>query len=306
MAVQFRWKDRLLFKLLTRLARQFDAERHARRGRDDAARARRVLERELRTAIVQDQLVLHYQPLAGAGDGKVCGFEALVRWNHPERGMVPPMDFIPLAEETGLIAPLGEWVLRKACADAASWLNPLRIAVNLSPRQLHQPQLPGLVAEVLQTTGLAPHRLELEITETALFDDFDAALEGLRRLKLLGVRVAMDDFGTGFSSLSTLHSFPFDKLKIDRSFVKAIHTDDRATAIVRAVLGLGHSLSIPVVAEGVETDEQLDFLRLEGCAEVQGFGIGRPAPIDTLAHIVGAARPTRARSRAQSRAKAAA
>ena len=275
-----------MFKLLSRLARRAEAERNLRRAKDSATRAKRTLERELRTAIDQDQLVLHYQPLAGAGDGKVCGFEALVRWNHPERGMVAPLDFIPLAEETGLIAPLGEWVLRRACADAASWLNPLRIAVNLSPRQLHQPQLPGLVAEVLRTTGLAPYRLELEITETALFDDFDAALEGLRRLKLLGVRVAMDDFGTGFSSLSTLHSFPFDKLKIDRSFVKAIHTDDRATAIVRAVLGLGHSLSIPVVAEGVETDEQLDFLRLEGCAEVQGFGIGRPAPIDTLGHIV--------------------
>ena len=277
-----------MLNLLSRYARQLDAKRLQRRDNGAAARVRRDLERELSQAIDDDQLVLHYQPLAGAGDGKVCGFEALVRWNHPTRGMVPPLDFIPLAEQTGLIAPLGEWVLRKACADAASWLNPLRIAVNLSPRQLHQEALPGLVRDVLESTGLAPHRLELEITETALFDDFDAALEGLRRLKLLGVRVAMDDFGTGFSSLSTLHSFPFDKLKIDRSFVKAIHVDDRATAIVRAVLGLGHSLSIPVVAEGVETNEQLDFLRLEGCAEVQGFGIGRPAPIESLAHIVGA------------------
>jgi EAL domain-containing protein (putative c-di-GMP-specific phosphodiesterase class I) len=275
------------------MARRFDADRKSRRDREDAARALRTLERELRTAINEDQLVLHYQPLAGARDGEVCGFEALVRWNHPERGMIAPLDFIPAAEEIGLIAPLGEWVLRKACADAAGWLNPLRIAVNLSPRQLHQPRLPGLVDEILRTSGLAPHRLELEITETALFDDVDAALEGLRRLKLLGVRVAMDDFGTGFSSLSTLHSFPFDKLKIDRSFVKAIHIDDRATAIVRAVLGLGHSLAIPVVAEGVETDEQLDFLRLEGCAEVQGFGIGRPAPIDALFHIVGAVGSTR-------------
>ena len=251
-------------------------------------RDRRLLAADLRRGIAGDELILHYQPLASAEDGAVCGFEALVRWNHPMRGMVPPLDFIPLAEETGLIGPLGEWVLRRACAEAAQWTNPLRIAVNLSPRQLHQPDLPALVAEVLTTTGLAPERLELEITETALFDDFDRALEGLRRLKGLGVRIAMDDFGTGFSSLSTLHSFPFDKLKIDRSFVKAMHVDDRAKAIVRAVLGLGLSLGIPVVAEGVETDEQLEFLKGEGCAELQGFGIGRPAPIDAHVAVVGA------------------
>jgi EAL domain-containing protein (putative c-di-GMP-specific phosphodiesterase class I) len=283
-----------VFKRLSRLARQYGADRQSRRSRGEAARERRSLERELRDAIAGKQLVLHYQPLADAGDRKVCGFEALVRWNHPTRGMVAPLDFIPLAEETGLIGPLGEWVLRKACADAASWVNPLRVAVNLSPRQLHRPDLPDLVEEVLSATGLAPDRLELEITETALFEDIAVALEGLRRLHLLGVRVAMDDFGTGFSSLSTLRSFPFDKLKIDRSFVNAIHIDDRATAIVRAVLGLGHSLSIPVVAEGVETDAQLDFLRREGCAEVQGFGIGRPAPLDTLSEMVGGYRPAHA------------
>ncbi len=254
----------------------------------------RRLVADLRRGIAEDQLILHYQPLANAEDGAVCGFEALVRWNHPERGMVPPLDFIPLAEETGLIGPLGEWVLRRACAEAALWANPLRIAVNLSPRQLHRPDLPALVLEVLTTTGLAPERLELEITETALFDDFDRALEGLRRLKGLGVRIAMDDFGTGFSSLSTLHSFPFDKLKIDRSFVKAMHVDERARAIVRAVLGLGLSLGIPVVAEGVETDEQLQFLRGEGCAELQGFGIGRPAPIDAHGAITSGAPGMRA------------
>ena len=267
-----------MFKRLSRLVRQYDADH-----------GRRVLERELRQAIAGDQLVLHYQPLASAEDGRVCGFEALVRWNHPTRGMVPPLDFIPLAEQTGLIGPLGEWVLRKACAEAASWVNPLRVAVNLSPRQLHRPDLPGLVQAVLSSTGLAAHRLELEITETALFDDLGAALDGLRRLKLLGVHVAMDDFGTGFSSLSTLHSFAFDKLKIDRSFVAAMHTDNRAAAIVRAVLGLGRSLSIPVTAEGVETDEQLNFLRLEGCTEVQGFGIGRPAPIESHFRLLGGA-----------------
>jgi EAL domain-containing protein (putative c-di-GMP-specific phosphodiesterase class I) len=259
-------------------------------------RERRLLAADLRRGIAADEMVLHYQPLANAEDSAVCGFEALVRWNHPERGLVPPLDFIPLAEATGLIGPLGEWVLRRACAEAALWANPLRIAVNLSPRQLHQPDLPALVLEVLTITGLAPERLELEITETALFDDFDCALEGLRRLKGLGVRIAMDDFGTGFSSLSTLHSFPFDKLKIDRSFVKAMHVDERAKAIVRAVLSLGRSLGIPVVAEGVETDEQLQFLKGEGCAELQGFGIGRPAPIDVHGPIIGATSPAQTRS----------
>jgi len=270
----------------------FEALKHLGRkvGRGAPAddRDHRLLAADLRRGIASDELVLHYQPLASAEDGVVCGFEALVRWNHPVRGMVPPMDFIPLAEQTGLIGPLGEWVLRRACAEAALWAKPLRIAVNLSPRQLHRPDLPSLVLEVLVTTGLAPERLELEITETALFDDFDRALDGLRRLKSLGVRIAMDDFGTGFSSLSTLHSFPFDKLKIDRSFVKAMDVDDRAKAIVRAVLGLGLSLGIPVVAEGVETDEQLQFLKGEGCAELQGFGIGRPAPIAAHAAHVGA------------------
>ena len=226
--------------------------------------------------------MLHYQPLARAEDGEVCGFEALVRWNHPTRGLVAPLDFIPIAEESGLILPLGEWVLRRACSDAARWDKPLRIAVNLSPVQLHQAALAATVHEILMETGLAPRRLELEITESALFKDYQRALDNLRRLKALGVRIAMDDFGTGFSSLSTLQSFPFDKIKIDKSFVENIHRHDRATAIVRAVLSLGRSLEIPVTAEGVETAEQLEFLRGEACTEVQGYAIGRPAPLDTL------------------------
>ncbi len=249
---------------------------------DETIRERRTLARELRQAISLEELVLHYQPLARAEDGEVCGFEALVRWRHPQRGMVPPMDFIPIAEESGLILPLGEWVLRRACADAAAWDKPLRIAVNLSPVQLNQPNLAAMVHEILMETGLAPRRLELEVTETALFKDYQRALDNLRRLKALGVRIAMDDFGTGFSSLSTLQSFPFDKIKIDKSFVENIHRHDRATAIVRAVLSLGRSLEIPVTAEGVETAEQLEFLRGEACAEVQGYAIGRPAPIDAL------------------------
>ena len=249
---------------------------------DETIRERRNLTRELRQALIAEELVLHYQPLARASDGEVCGFEALVRWNHPVRGLMPPMDFIPLAEESGLIIALGEWVLRRACADAAAWERPLRIAVNLSPLQLHQASLPALVHEVLVESGLAAARLELEVTESALFKDYQRALDNLRRLKALGVRIAMDDFGTGFSSLSTLQSFPFDKIKIDKSFVENIHRHDRATVIVKAVLGLGRSLDIPVVAEGVETVEQLEFLRGESCAEVQGYHIGRPAPSDTL------------------------
>ncbi|MBU4434053.1 MAG: EAL domain-containing protein [Alphaproteobacteria bacterium] len=256
--------------------------RFFKREMDESIRERRALARDLKQGIIDEELVVYYQPLARASDGEVCGFEALVRWRHPTRGMIPPLDFIPVAEESGLIAPLGEWVLRRACADAAAWEKPLRIAVNLSPLQLNNPALPTLVHEVLIATGLSPHRLELEITESALFKDYQRALDNLRRLKALGVRIAMDDFGTGFSSLSTLQSFPFDKIKIDKSFVENIHRHGRATAIVRAVLGLGRSLEIPVVAEGVETQEQINFLRGEDCAELQGYAIGRPAPLDTL------------------------
>jgi diguanylate cyclase (GGDEF)-like protein/PAS domain S-box-containing protein len=256
--------------------------RFFKREMDESIRERRALARDLKQGIIDEELVVHYQPLARASDGEVCGFEALVRWQHPTRGMIPPLDFIPVAEENGLIAPLGEWVLRRACRDAASWEKPLRIAVNLSPLQLNNPALPTLVHEVLIESGLSPHRLELEITESALFKDYQRALDNLRRLKALGVRIAMDDFGTGFSSLSTLQSFPFDKIKIDKSFVENIHRHDRATVIVRAVLGLGRSLEIPVVAEGVETEEQIVFLRGEDCAELQGYAIGRPGPIDSL------------------------
>jgi len=267
------------------------AYRFFKREMDETIRERRNLARELRQAITDEELVVHYQPLARASDGEVCGFEALVRWKHPVRGMVPPLDFIPVAEESGLIGPLGEWVLRRACADAASWAKPLRIAVNLSPLQLNNPGLPALVHEVLITTGLSPARLELEITESALFKDYQRALDNLRRLKSLGVRIAMDDFGTGFSSLSTLQSFPFDKIKVDKSFVENIHRDERATVIVKAVLGLGRSLNIPVVAEGVETEEQRQFLRGEECAELQGYAIGRPAPAETLGAWTNASPP---------------
>jgi diguanylate cyclase (GGDEF)-like protein len=252
------------------------------RDMDQAIRERRALARDLKRGLEADELVVFYQPLARASDGGVCGFEALVRWRHPQLGLMPPLDFIGVAEESGLIGVLGDYVLRRACAEAAGWTTPHRIAVNLSPLQLQDPGLPALVHEVLLSSGLSPARLELEITESALFRDYQRALDNLRRLKALGVRIAMDDFGTGYSSLSTLQSFPFDKIKIDKSFVEQIHREGRATAIVRAVLGLGRSLGIPVVAEGVETDAQLAFLRTEGCDELQGFAIGRPSPADAL------------------------
>ncbi|HEX6859469.1 MAG TPA: EAL domain-containing protein [Caulobacteraceae bacterium] len=252
--------------------------RFFKREMDETIRERRALLRELREAIDTPAIGLHYQPIAGTKDGEVCGFEALMRWSHPERGSVSPADFIPLAEESGLIVQLGEWALRQACAEAAGWERPLTVAVNLSPLQLHQPNLPSAVAQVLADTGLEPSRLELEVTESALLQDYEGALGALSALKALGVGIAMDDFGTGYSSLSTLQSFPFDKLKIDKSFVENTGSDPRAEVIVRAIIGLGRSLDIPVVAEGVETAGQLEFLRGEACSQVQGYAIGRPAP----------------------------
>jgi diguanylate cyclase (GGDEF)-like protein len=253
---------------------------------DNSIRERRNLARELRLAISNDELVVYYQPQAKTLDGAVCGFEALVRWRHPERGMIPPDQFIGIAEEQGMILELGEWVLRRSCTDAASWPRPISVAVNLSPIQLSQPDLADRVRQILFETGLPPSRLELEVTESALFRNYQGALDTLRRLKAMGLRVSMDDFGTGFSSLSTLQSFPFDKIKIDKSFVEGIGKLERSTVIVRAVLGIGRGLDIPVVAEGVETQEQLEFLRSEACDQIQGYLLGRPAPIADYAHII--------------------
>ena len=251
-----------------------------RRELHEARNARRVLAQDLRTAIAEDQLTVFYQPQARSEDGSLCGFEALVRWTHPVHGFLPPDRFIGVAEENGLIGALGEWVLRRACLDAAAWPKPVPVAVNLSPLQVGEPGLPARVHEILLETGLSPGRLELEITESALFRDYQRALDVLRRLKALGVRIAMDDFGTGFSSLSTLQSFPFDKIKIDKSFVEGVGKLERSTVIVKAVLGIGRGLAIPVVAEGVETAEQMAFLRDELCAAVQGYHIGRPGPVE--------------------------
>ena len=249
---------------------------------DEKVRDRRALSRDLREALALGQLEVFYQPIARAEDQKICGFEALTRWRHPERGMVPPDLFIPMAEEEGLILELGDWVLRAAALEAATWPQDISISVNLSPMQLTQPDLADKVRQTLFETGLAPRRLVLEVTETALITDQQAALDALRRLKAMGARIAMDDFGTGFSSLSTLHSFPFDKIKIDKQFIDGIGRHDRSSVIVRAVLGIGRGLGVPVVAEGVETAEQLAYLRDEGCDELQGYFIGRPAPASTF------------------------
>jgi diguanylate cyclase (GGDEF)-like protein/PAS domain S-box-containing protein len=253
---------------------------------DNRLRERRAIQRELRSAVDRNEFRLHYQPLAKI-DGEVIGFEALVRWHHPQRGMVSPATFIPVAEESGLIIPVGEWVLREACREAAGWPRPLQIAVNLSPIQFRHGDLPGLVHSVLLETGLAPTRLELEITEGVLVEDFDRGLSILRRLKSLGVRIAMDDFGTGYSSLSYLQSFPFDKIKIDQSFISNVRSNPQSAAIVRAVIGLAHGLDLPVLAEGVETKAQLDFLAAESCNEVQGYLMGRPYPILEYSELIG-------------------
>jgi len=210
-----------------------------------------------------------------------------VRWHHPKLGLVEPTAFIPLAEESGLIMAIGEWVLREACREAATWQKPLHIAVNLSPVQFRLGDVAALVHSVLLETGLNPGRLQLEITESVLIGDFQRAIAILRRLKALGVRIAMDDFGTGYSSLSYLQAFPFDTIKIDRAFISNLERNEQSAAIVRAVIGLGRGLNVPVVAEGVETKEQLGFLSREACNEVQGHLVGKPYAIEAYADVVG-------------------
>ncbi len=258
---------------------------------DQQIRDRRVLHQDLSLAIKNGELSLHYQPQATAGQtiasSEVVGFEALARWLHPVRGFVPPSDFIPLAEESGLIVEMGEWILREACREAASWSKPMQVAVNLSPAQFMHGDVVGLVHSILLETGLSPGRLELEITEGVLIEDFDRGLALLRRLKALGVRISMDDFGSGYSSLSYLQAFPFDMIKIDRAFVMNLGRNPQSAAIVRAVIDLGHGLEMSIVAEGVETQEQLSFLADEGCDAVQGYFLGKPAPIGQYAALVG-------------------
>jgi diguanylate cyclase (GGDEF)-like protein len=244
---------------------------------DHRMRTRRTLERDMRNALVNGELELHYQPYVDLASGHIRGFEALLRWRHPERGMLLPADFIPLAEETGVIVPIGEWVLRTACAEAATWPENRRIAINLSPTQFRSKELVAVVVGALASAGISPHRLELEVTETVMVHDSDAVLDALGRLRELGVRIALDDFGTGYSSLSFLQKFPFDKIKIDRSFVSELTSaTQEGRAIARAAVRFAASLGKTTTAEGVETKEQLDILAAEGCTEMQGYYFSRP------------------------------
>ncbi len=248
---------------------------------DEAMRARRDLARDLWTALKEEQFFLHYQVQRQAHTLDVTGYEVLLRWQHPVQGLISPAVFIPIAEECGAINGIGEWVLQRACSEAAARLNG-RIAVNLSPVQLGNACLPEKVREILVKTGLSPDRLELEVTETAIIADKQRALHVLRQIKAMGVTIAIDDFGTGYSSLETLRSFPFDKIKLDRSFVIDLDTDHQARAFVRAMLALGKSLNVPVLAEGVETESQMKVLAAEGCDQFQGYLLGRPDRLEVV------------------------
>jgi diguanylate cyclase (GGDEF)-like protein len=239
---------------------------------------RRILEQDLRKALPSGEFELHYQPVVNLASKEISGFEALIRWNHPSKGMISPADFIPLAEEIGFIVPMGEWVIRQACATAAQWPDNLHVAVNISAIQFRSPGLMQVIVSALAASGLAPTRLEIEITESVLLHNKEATLAVLHQLRALGIRIAMDDFGTGYSSLTYLQSFPFDKIKIDRSFVKNITENSSSLNIVRAVAALANGMGMTATAEGVETAEQLHSIASEGCTEMQGFLFSRPLP----------------------------
>ena len=251
-------------------------------GMDQSLQARRSLEADLRLALGRGEFELFYQPIVAAGALEVVGFEALLRWFHPGRGAVPPADFIPVAEEIGVIDTIGDWVLRQACREAARWPVGCKVAVNLSAAQFRRGDLVGSVSAALAEVGLDPARLELEITESVFLDDSADNIALLHRLRALGVGISLDDFGTGYSSLAYLNRFPFDKIKIDRSFIRDIGEDRHGLAIVRAVVSLGASLGIRTLAEGIETADQLERLRQEGCSELQGYHLGRPMPAPRL------------------------
>jgi diguanylate cyclase (GGDEF)-like protein len=248
--------------------------------------ARNQLERDFRQAIEARQFVVYYQPLFDAEPLRLRGFEALVRWMHPERGIIGPNEFIPFAEKSGLINSLGLWVLETACAEAASWPDPLRVAINISPVQLQVGDVVGMIDRALQKSGLPAQRLELEVTESAIIENPVQAKLVLSRLKDIGVQIAIDDFGTGYSSLSYLRYFPFDRIKIDRSFIQNLEDDSDVLLIVRAIINLGHSLRVDVLAEGIETQQQLHLLRAQSCDQLQGFLLGEPAPVASAISII--------------------
>lgn len=243
---------------------------------DRVARERRTLDRDLRLAVARNELYLEFQPLVAAAVGSVVGYEALLRWRHPRLGEIAPEAFLSVAEETGAIVPIGEWMLRQACTTAATWPDTLAVAVKISAVQLRIPNFVAVVRDALDRSGLDGHRLELEIPEAALLRNRQRALQTLHEIRASGVRIAMDEFGTGPSSLGNLKAFPFDKIRIDRSFVAAMRHDAAASSIVRAIVGLGRSFNVPIVAEGVETDEQRRILLDAGCPQAQGYFFGRP------------------------------
>ena len=273
------------------LAKQ-DGGNTLRRFRPDLSRHakhRHVLERDIRRALALGQLVLHYQAQVNLRSRQLIGFEALLRWQHPTLGLVPPDQFIGIAEETGLIIPIGEWVLRSACRQAALWPDPVGVAVNVSAIQLREPaRLITAVASALRQAGLRPERLEVEITESSLIRHQVQTREVLDALRAFGVRVSMDDFGTGYSSLSQLRSFPFDKIKIDRSFVRDVTECAEAAGVVRAIAALGRSLGMNITAEGVETDNHADFVEAGGCTDMQGYLVSRPVPAEALPKLIDA------------------
>jgi EAL domain-containing protein (putative c-di-GMP-specific phosphodiesterase class I) len=244
--------------------------------------ARNTLEGDLRDAIARCQFEVHYQPFFDVQSGDRKGFEALVRWRHPTRGLVPPDQFIPLAEETGLIVPLGEWVLRQACDDATSWPDGVKLAVNLSPVQFKQADLFDIIQSALLSSGLPPQRLEIELTESVLLERAVENHAFMQKLKSIGISLSLDDFGTGYSSLSCLTAFPFDKIKIDKSFISSLTKRDKSSAIISSVVTLARGLDISVTAEGVETAEQFERLQTLGVNFAQGYLLGRPAPLGEL------------------------
>ncbi|MHA7819327.1 MAG: putative bifunctional diguanylate cyclase/phosphodiesterase [Erythrobacter sp.] len=251
---------------------------------DEAARLRRQTELDLRTGLKEGQFELHFQPLYSIHDKRVIGFEALLRWNHPTRGLVSPLDFVPLAEETGLILPIGEWVVREACRQASSWPSDVSVAVNISPKQFSYSGIANTILQALSTSGLDPSRLELEITESIFIADVEKTMATLHGIRNLGVRIALDDFGTGYSSLSYLRSFPFDKVKIDRSFVQDLRGDGNGHAVIRAITTLADALGMETLAEGVEFEDQYEALEREGCRYIQGYLLSKPvAASDVLA-----------------------
>jgi diguanylate cyclase (GGDEF)-like protein len=277
------------------------------RSMDIAFQRRREREQDLRNALERNELEVQFQPQFCAASGAMCGQEALLRWNHPQHGTISPAYFVPLAEETELIVPIGEWVLRRACEEAVSWDLPLNVAVNLSPVQFKNGDISSVVARILEETGLAPQRLELEITENMLIRDTEPVISQLNKLHDLGVAIAMDDFGTGYSSLSYISSFPFNKIKIDKAFIHAMTSDEALNAIVKCIIAMGQSLGVTITAEGVETEEQARILRRYGCHQIQGYLYGRPvSAADCARQITQADATANAGSRVKSKSKSAA